>query len=85
VQAFAIHWSARLFAGGHVIDTKFGDLQPGDEITIRTYGQLTCQAKVSGQRDGVITGFLWNSIAKRWNRNPIVIKPERILKYPERE
>ncbi len=68
-----------------MVDVKFGDLRPGDEITIRTYGQLTCQAKVLGERNAVITGFLWNSVAKRWNRNPIVIKPERVLKYPERE
>jgi hypothetical protein len=72
-------------AGGNVVDEKFGDLRPGDEITIRTYGQLSCQAKVSGMRNGVITGFLWNSVAQRWNRNPIVIKPGRVVKYPERE
>ena len=71
--------------GGNVVDVKFGELQPGDEITIRTYGQLACQAKVSAIRNGLITGFLWNSVAQRWNRNPIVIKPERVLKYPERE
>jgi hypothetical protein len=71
-------------AGGNVADVKFGDLRPGDEITIRTYGQLACQAKVSAVRDGTITGFLWNSVAQRWNRNPIVIKAERVLKYPER-
>jgi hypothetical protein len=71
-------------AGGNVVDAKFGDLRPGDEIIIRTYGQLNCQAKVSAVRNGVITGFLWNSVAQRWNRNPIVIKPERVLKYPER-
>jgi len=70
--------------GGNLVDVKFGDLRPGDEITIRTYGQLSCQAKVSALRDGVVTGFLWNSVAQRWNRNPIVIKPERIIKYPDR-
>jgi hypothetical protein len=68
-----------------VVEVKFGDLRPGDVVTIRTYGQLTCLAKVSGERNGITTGFLWNSVAQRWNRNPIVIKPDRVLKYPERE
>ena len=67
------------------MEVKFGDLRPGDEITIRTYGQLSCQAKVAARRDDVVTGFLWNSVAQRWNRNPIVIKPDRIIKYPERD
>ena len=66
------------------MEVKFADLRPGDEITIRTYGQLSCRAKVSARRDGVVTGFLWNSVAQRWNRNPIVIKPERIIKFPDR-
>src|SRR5437870_3631014 len=35
--------------GGNLVEVKFGDLRPGDEITIRTYGQLSCLAKVAAR------------------------------------
>ena len=64
---------------------EFTELQSGQEVTIRVYGQLNCRAKITGRRDGQVTGFLWNSVAGRWNRNPVVIKPDRVVKYPDQE
>lgn len=60
----------------------FAGLKPGDEITVRLgNAKETCRAQVRELRPGLVIGVFWNSAAQRWNNNPIVIKPSRVVKY----
>jgi hypothetical protein len=65
---------------------NFADLRPGDEIVIYHSNQRskrTCRAKIREYRGDQVVVVLWNSVAARWNNNPVEIKPARIVQYPE--
>ncbi len=60
----------------------FAGLKPGDEITVRLgNAKETCRTQVRELRPGLVIGVFWNSAARRWNNNAIVIKPSRVVKY----